>query len=74
MTCLKPGHLGLFFYRLPVRRRRKDERPRLPEADYAHLISAARHALGAPLLVIWDNLSTHRSKKMCASLTLARTG
>jgi hypothetical protein len=38
----------------------------MSEADYAHLITAAHRALGAPLIVIWDNLNTHRSKKMRA--------
>jgi transposase len=66
MACLKPGQPGRFFYRLRVHRRRKGERPSLSEDDYAHLISAAHHALSAPMIVIWDNLNTHRSQKMRA--------
>ncbi len=38
----------------------------MSEADYARLITAAHHALNAPVIVIWDNLNTHRSKKMRA--------
>jgi len=64
MACLKPGQPGRFFYRLHVHRRRKGQRPSLGEADYAALIAAAHRALGAPLIVIWDNLNTHRSRKM----------
>ena len=64
MACLKAGEPGRFFYRLHVHRRRKGERPSLGEADYAHLIAAAHRTLGAPLIVIWDNLNTHRSRKM----------
>ena len=64
MACMKPGQPGRFFYRLRVHRRRKGERPSLSEADYAHLITAAHHALDAPLIVIWDNLNTHRSRRM----------
>jgi DDE superfamily endonuclease len=64
MACLKPGRPGRFFYRLRVHRRRKGERQSLSEADYAHLISAAHHALNAPLIVIWDGLNTHLSRKM----------
>jgi hypothetical protein len=71
MACLKPGRPGRFFYRLQVHRRRKGERPSLSEADCAHLITDAHHALGAPLIVVWDNLNTHRSKKMRA-FTAAR--
>jgi len=64
MACLKAGQPGRLFYRLHVHRRRKGERPSLGEADYAHLIAAAHRTLGAPLIVIWDNLNTHRSRKM----------
>jgi hypothetical protein len=66
MACLKPGRPGRFFYRLRVHRRRKGERASLSEADYAKLISAAHHALDAPLIVIWDGLNTHLSHKMRA--------
>ena len=64
MACLKAGQPGRLFYRLHVHRRRKGERPSLGETDYAHLIAAAHRTLGAPLIVIWDNLNTHRSRKM----------
>jgi putative transposase len=66
MACLKPGRPGRFFYRVHVHRRRKGSRASLSEADYAALIAAAHRALGAPVILIWDNLSTHRSKKMRA--------
>ena len=64
MACLKPGRPGRFFYRLRVHRRRKGERASMSEADYAHLVSAAHHALNAPVILIWDGLNTHRSRKM----------
>src|SRR6185437_8922801 len=38
--------------------------PSLGEADYAALIAAAHRALGAPLVVVWDNHGTHRSRRM----------
>jgi hypothetical protein len=66
MACVKPGRPGRFSCRLRVHRRRKGDRPSMSEADYAHLITAAHHALGAPLIVVWDNLNTHRSRKMRA--------
>ena len=66
MACMKPGRPGRFFYRVHVHRRRKGDRPSMSEADYAHLITAAHHALNAPLIVVWDNLNTHRSRKMRA--------
>ena len=36
----------------------------MSEADYAGLIAAAHRTLAAPVIVIWDNLNTHRSKVM----------
>ena len=65
MACLKAGEPGRFFFRLHVHRR-KGSRPSLGEADYAALIAAAHRALGAPIILVWDNLNTHRSKKMRA--------
>jgi len=66
MACLKRGRPGRFFYRVHVHRRRKGSRASLSEDDYAALITAAHHALQAPLIVVWDNLNTHRSAKMRA--------
>ena len=66
MACLKPGRPGRFFYRVHVHRRRKGSRPSLSEAGYAALITAAHRALQAPMIVVWDNLNTHRSQKMRA--------
>ena len=64
MACLKPGRPGRFFYRLRVHRRRKGDRASMSEADYAALVTAAHRALNAPVVLVWDNLNTHRSKKM----------
>jgi putative transposase len=64
MACLKPGRPGRFFYRLRVHRRRKGSRASMSEADYAALVTAAHRALKAPVVLIWDNLNTHRSRKM----------
>ncbi len=36
----------------------------MSEADYAALVTAAHRALKAPVVLVWDNLNTHRSQKM----------
>jgi len=36
----------------------------MSEAGYAALVTAAHRALNAPVVVVWDNLNTHRSQKM----------
>lgn len=74
LACLKSGRPGRFFYHLRVNRRRKDEHPSLSEADYAHPITTAHHALGVPVILIWDNLNTRRSQKMRAFTEAAPTG
>jgi transposase len=43
---------------------RKGERRSMSEADYANLITAAHTQLAAPLIVVWDNLNTHKSALM----------
>jgi DDE superfamily endonuclease len=64
LACLKSGQPGRFFFRLRLHRRRKGERGSMSEADYAELVTAAHRALAAPVILIWDNLNTHRSKIM----------
>jgi putative transposase len=58
---MKPGQPGRFSFRLRVHRGRKGERRSMSEADYAALVTAAHRTLNAPVILIWDNLSTHRS-------------
>jgi hypothetical protein len=36
----------------------------MSDADYAALVTAAHRALNAPVVLVWDNLGTHRSQKM----------
>ena len=44
--------------------RGKDSRKSFGEADYARLLDAAHQQLGGPIVVVWDNLNTHRSGAM----------
>jgi DDE superfamily endonuclease len=64
LVCLKPGEQGRLFYRARVHRGRKGERRLMSEADYASLIAAAHNQLHAPVILVWDNLSTHVSAAM----------
>jgi len=64
LLAYRPGHRGHFYYRLVVHRGRRGERRSLSEADYAALLSAAHQQLHAPIILIWDNLNTHLSKRM----------
>ena len=66
LACLKPGQPGRFFYRMRGHQLRPGTRRAMSEADYAALITAAHRYLDAPVIVIWDNLNTHLSRKMRA--------
>jgi putative transposase len=66
LLAYRPGQRPHLFYRLVVHRGRRGERRSLSEADYAALLSAAHHQLHAPLILIWDNLNTHVSRRMRA--------
>ena len=69
LACYKPGEPGRLFFRTRLHRGRKGERRSMSEADYAELVTAAHSTLHAPVIVIWDNLNTHRSKVMHAFTT-----
>ncbi|WP_448619511.1 transposase [Geodermatophilus sp. URMC 65] len=48
-----------------------DPEPRSAAAHYAALLDAAHQQLGGPIVLVWNNLSTHTSKAM-AELIAAR--
>ena len=66
LACFKAGQPSRFFYRMQDHRLRPGTRRAMSEADYAALITAAHRYLDAPVIVIWDNLNTHLSRKMRA--------
>ena len=66
LVCLRPDRRGHLMYRLVVHHGRKGERRSLSEADYANVITAAHTRLHTPIILIWDNLNTHVSKRMRA--------
>jgi len=69
LACVKAGQPGRFYYRMHGHQLRPGTRRAMTEADYAALITAAHRYLGAPVIVIWDNLNTHLSRKMRAFTT-----
>ena len=70
VPCLKPDQPGRFSCRVRVRRRRKATGPSCPRPGYAALVTAAHRvphrALNAPVVLVWDNLRTHRSQEDAA--------
>jgi putative transposase len=70
LLATKPGRRPRLLYRTH-RARRGSRRKGLTEADYAALLDAAHRQLGGPIVLVWDNLSTHVSTAM-AELIAAR--
>lgn len=64
LVATKPGQDPRLTYRTLVYHGRKGEPKGFAEADYAALFDAAHQYLGGPIVVVWDNLNTHRSAAM----------
>jgi DDE superfamily endonuclease len=71
LLATKPGHRPRLLYRTHRGRRGSGRRKGFTEADYAARLDAAHRRLGGPIVLVWDNLSTHVSKAM-AELIAAR--
>jgi putative transposase len=69
LVCVRPGQRSRLIYRTRIHRGRKGERRSFAETDYAALLDAAHQQLGGPIVVIWDNLNTHRSAAMRELIT-----
>lgn len=61
---MKPGRRSRLIYRTIVHPGRQGERRSFAETDYIALLDAAHQQLGAPIVLIWDNLNTHISVAM----------
>ena len=61
LTCYRPGRRSRLIYRTRCHRARKGERRSFAERDYIELLDAAHRQLGGPIVLVWDNLNTHRS-------------
>ncbi|WSD11289.1 IS630 family transposase [Streptomyces hirsutus] len=64
LIALRPGSRTRLCYRIRVHHSRRGERRSLSEADYMHLVDGAHQLLRAPIVLVWDRLSTHVSKTM----------
>ncbi|MFI0967932.1 transposase [Streptomyces sp. NPDC021080] len=62
LCCYKPGETSRLIYR-PCRHRKHpgSGRKSFIWSDYRDLVVRAHLQLGAPIVLIWDNLNTHRT-------------
>jgi hypothetical protein len=63
LIAVKAGQRPRLLYRVHAGRR-GDKRKGFTETGYARLLDAAHQQLGGPVVLVWDNLSTHVSKAM----------
>ena len=63
LIAVKPGCRPRLIFRTH-RARRSDKRKGFTETDYARFLDAAHQQLGAPVVLVWDNLNTHVSGAM----------
>jgi DDE superfamily endonuclease len=64
LVATRPDRPPRLLYRLRVHRGRRREPKALREDDYIGLLDGAHQQLGGPLVLVWDNLSVHRSARM----------
>ncbi|MDL2082273.1 transposase [Streptomyces sp. GXMU-J15] len=65
MVCVKAGRETKLIYRTQLYRGRTGEKKGFRAREFADLLSSARRQLGgAPLIVVWDNASTHHSQAL----------
>ncbi|MFB7170153.1 IS630 family transposase [Streptomyces sp. NPDC056254] len=65
MICVRPGRETRLIYRTQTYRGRTGEKKGFRAREFADLLTSARRQLGgAPLIVVWDNASTHHPKSL----------
>jgi putative transposase len=69
LVCYRPGHHGRLIYRMMLHRGRRGEPKALREPDFAALLDAAHQQLGAPIVLVWDQLPGHTSAAMRQLIT-----
>ncbi|MEV4440261.1 transposase [Streptomyces sp. NPDC049577] len=64
LACYKTGERSRLVYRPRRHSSRKGARKSFAWTDYRDLLCAAHKQLGAPIVLVWDNLGTHVCKEM----------
>jgi hypothetical protein len=66
LACYRPSERSRLIYRTMLHRGRKGEPKGFREHDFARLLDAAHQQLQAPIVLVWDGLSAHKSAQMRA--------
>jgi transposase len=64
-ACYRPGgHRPRFAFRLHTWHGRKKENKSFTVREYRAFLTALHHQLHAPIVLVWDNVSTHKSAEL----------
>jgi hypothetical protein len=69
LCCYRPGHRSRLIYRTLTYRGRKGEPKGFREPELIRLLDAAHQQLQAPIVLIWDRLSLHKTPTIRAAIT-----
>nr|WP_274390235.1 transposase [Streptomyces adustus] len=61
VTCYKPGQRSRLIYRPRRDDGQRDGRKSFSWSGYRDLLIAAHQQLGAPIVLVWDNLNVHKA-------------
>ncbi|SNY71453.1 hypothetical protein [Paractinoplanes atraurantiacus] len=61
LCCYRPGESSRLIYRTLLYRGRKGQPKVFREPDLIRLLDAAHQQLEAPMVLVWDGLSAHKS-------------
>ncbi|RDI58967.1 IS630 family transposase [Nocardia pseudobrasiliensis] len=64
LTCYLPGQRSRVIWRPYRHDRSRSDRKSFAWTDYRDLLIAAHHQLGAPIVVVWDNVNSHLTDGM----------
>jgi hypothetical protein len=68
LCCYRPGEPSRLIYRTLLYRGRKGQPKGFREPDLIRLLDAAHQQLQAPIVLVWDGLSAHKSPPMRAAI------
>lgn len=64
LVCNKSGRATRLIYRTQLYRGRTGEKKGFRAREFAGLLDAAHRQLGGPVIVVWDNASTHHARAL----------
>jgi putative transposase len=74
LCCYRPGQRSRLIYRTLLYRGRKGEPKGFREPDLIRLLDAAHQQLQAPIVLVWERLSLHKTPAIRAAIVARPSG